>query len=108
MDQRVGSSSKDLLAQPVPGGSSLTTAQRREIDLSSEIPGWGSDLEPGRRPGVPRDKAPDIGPESLYPPIMQQVPRVKIHKSTEHARLTPVFGTTCPPRGLSGGLRDLA
>ena len=44
----------------------------------------------------------------LYPPIEQQVPKVKIHKSTEHARLTPVFGTSCPPRGLSGLLRDYA
>ena len=25
----------------------------------------------------------------------------------EHARLTPVFGTSCPPRGLSGVLRDV-
>jgi hypothetical protein len=57
---------------------------------------------------VPRDKAPAIGPETLYPPIARQVPRVKIHKSTEHGRLTPVFGTACPPRGLSGRMRDFA
>jgi hypothetical protein len=108
MDQRVGSSSTDTLAQPVFGGFALTTSQRQAVDLASHIPGWGSDLDLNKRPGVPRDKAPDIGAESLYPPIEQQVANTKIHKSTEHARLTPVFGTSCPPQGLSGKIRDFA
>jgi hypothetical protein len=108
MDQRVYSSSEDLLAEPNVGGHSLTTVERQSVDLASRIDGWGSDLDPGMRPGVPRDKAPTIGGESLYPPIVKQVPRVKIHKSTEHAQLTPVFGTSCPPRGLSGLIRDFA
>ncbi len=34
--------------------------------------------------------------------------RVGSHKSTEHARLPPVFGTSCPPVGLRGKLRDVA
>jgi hypothetical protein len=55
---------------------------------------------------VPRDKAPQLGVEWLYPPITQQVPKFKIHKSTEHGKLTPVFGTSCPPSGLSGRIRD--
>ena len=108
MDQRLGSSSQDVLAQPIPGGRSLTTEERRTVDLSSRIPGWGSDLDPAVRPGVPRDKAPTIGREFLYPPIEEQVPNIKIHKSTEHGRLTPVFGTSCPPTGLSGRIRDVA
>ncbi|HEY0876933.1 MAG TPA: hypothetical protein VGE10_00640, partial [Zeimonas sp.] len=86
----------------------LTTRERHEVDLSSHIRGWGSDLDRSTRPGVPRDKAPEIGREALYPPIEQQVPATTIHKSTEHARLTPVFGTACPPSGLSGRLRDFA
>ena len=76
--------------------------------LSRTFAGWGSDLDPALRPGVPRDKAPEIGAESLYVDIEQQQPLVRIHKSTEHARLTPVFGTSCPPAGLSGKLRDVA
>jgi hypothetical protein len=107
MDQTLGSSSQDVLATPIPGGRSLTTQERQEIDLSSSIKGWGSDLDPKVRPGVPRDKAPELGVEVLYPPIEQQYPRVKIHKSTEHGRLTPVFGTSCPPIGLSGLMRDI-
>ena len=108
MDQRVRSSSEDILAEPVRGGYSLSTDQRRSVDLAAQIPGWGSDLDPAMRPGVPRDKAPEIGAESLYPDIEPQVPKVKIHKSNEHGRLPPVFGTACPPSGLSGAIRDVA
>ena len=93
---------------PLQPPRSLTTAQRREIDLSSTIKGWGSDLDAARRPGVPRDKAPGLGVEALYPPIPRQARAVKIHKSTEHGTMPPVFGTSCPPRGLSGKLRDFA
>jgi hypothetical protein len=105
--QTLGSSSEDRLKTPVPGGISFETEQRRTMDRSNEIPGWGSDLEREVRPGVPRDKAPDIGADSLYIDVTAQTPPHRIHKSTEHAQLTPVFGTSCPPRGLSGRLRDI-
>ena len=109
MEQVLGSSSEDTLPVPIRGGRGLTTQDRKSIDLSDRIAGWGSDLDPARRPGVPRDKAPEIGNEFLYPDsIPQQEATVRIHKSTEHARLTPVFGTSCPPRGLSGRMRDAA
>jgi hypothetical protein len=108
MEQTLGSSTADVLQPPVPGGYSLTTRERANVDLSRRIPGWGSDMDPARRPGVPRDASPAIGPETLYPPIPRQIPRVKIHKSTEHGRLTPVFGTSCPPTGISGRMRDFA
>jgi hypothetical protein len=108
MDQTLGSSSEDILAEPRHGGRSLTTEEKRRLDLSSKIKGWGSDLDPSVRPGVPMDKAPDIGIETLYPDFPQQIPRHKVFKSTEHAKLTPVFGSACPPRGLSGVIRDVA
>jgi hypothetical protein len=54
------------------------------------------------------DKAPGIGVEQLYPVFEQQVPRGKVHKSAEHGKLTPVFGNACPPRGVSGLIRDFA
>lgn len=106
MDQVLGSSSEDVLEQPVQGGRGLTTSDREQIDLSGTIKGWGSDLDPQMRPGVPYDKKPMLGAEALYPPIPQQVAKFKIHKSTEHGRLPPVFGTSCPPKGLSGKIRD--
>lgn len=106
--QTLGSSSDDQLPQPVPGGTSLTTDERRSFDRTGTIQGWGSDLDPATRPGVPRDAAPDLGIENLYIDVGQQQPTHRIHKSTEHARLTPVFGTSCPPAGLSGRIRDFA
>lgn len=108
MDQVYGRSSEDRLDSPIKGGRALTTEERRTIDLSSSIKGWGSDLDPMNRPGVPMDRAPSIGVESLYPEIEQQVPGFKIFKSKEHGKMTPVFGTSCPPRGVSGVLRDFA
>ena len=88
--------------------TSPTTQDRESLDLSNQIIGWGADLEGENRPGVPRDKAPNVGIESLYIDTEQQIPHHRIHKSTEHRQLTPVFGSTCPPRGLSGLMRDVA
>jgi hypothetical protein len=107
-EQHLGSSSRDRLERPVPGGVSLSSEERRNVDRAADIPGWGSDLDPANRPGVPRDRAPQLGPESLYIEVTRQPAPHRIHKSTEHARLTPVFGTSCAPRGLSGRMRDFA
>lgn len=108
MEQTRGASSCDRIAGIAPTGTSLNSLERQLVDLSDAIKGWGSDLDPDRRPGVPRDGGPEIGREFLYPDIDPQLPHVRIHKSTEHERLTPVFGTSCPPSGLSGLIRDRA
>lgn len=86
----------------------LTSREREAVDFSGSIQGWGADLEPEMRPGVPRDKAPYIGIEKLYPDIERQLTKVKILKSTEHEQMPPVFGTTCPPVGVSGAIREFA
>lgn len=108
MEQRLGSSTNDILETPVHGGKNLSSEQRRDLDLSKKIPGWGVDIDPKNRPGYPRDQARLIGPDVLYPSFDQQVPQFTIFKSTEHGKLTPVFGTSCPPRGLSGLIRAQA
>jgi hypothetical protein len=54
------------------------------------------------------DKAPYVGVETLYPAFDRQIPHNKVHKSVEHGKLTPVFGNACPPRGVSGKIRDVA
>lgn len=108
MEQTLGKSSKDILRNPVEGGRNLTTRERVDVDLSETIPGWGSDADPQSRVGVPKDKMPQLGIETLYPDIEPQIPKQKVHKSTEHAKLTPVFGNACPPRGLSGVIREVA
>jgi hypothetical protein len=77
-------------------------------ELRERIPGWGADLDLKNRPGVPREKTPPNGTGAHWDEPEQQIPTVKILVSTEHKGLTPVFGTTCPPKGLSGLVRELA
>lgn len=71
------------------------------------IPGWGADLDPKNRPSVPRELPSDV--KTLRGDVTHwQQPSQKIHVSNEHPGLTPAFGETCPPSGLSGMLRDYA
>ena len=89
------------------------TADKPPLSESSEelrrrIPGWGVDLDPADRPSVPRMAFdPDMTDLARGRPEQQPEtwPR---ERSMEHAGLTPVFGTSCPPRGLSGALRKIA
>jgi hypothetical protein len=71
----------------------------------AHIPGWGADRDKKNRPGVPMERTPPRleGVHWDMPP--QQESDVEVLHSTERAGLTPVFGTTLPPRGLSGMLR---
>ncbi|WP_249998055.1 hypothetical protein [Actinoplanes sp. M2I2] len=74
-------------------------------ELRARIPGWGADLDPKDRPSVPREKFDPTfsGAHWEFPERQPELwPR---ERSIEHAFLTPVFGTSCPPRGLSGRIR---
>jgi hypothetical protein len=76
--------------------------------LRARIPGWGVDLDPKDRPAVPKENFnPAITGAHWHFPERQpeKWPR---ERSTEHKFLTPVFGTVCPPRGLSGLIRRYA
>ncbi|MFL5815087.1 MAG: hypothetical protein ACJ763_16040 [Bdellovibrionia bacterium] len=77
-------------------------------ELKARIPGWGADLDPKNRPAVPKEKTPPNGTGAHWDEPEQQIPNVKILVSTEHKGLTPVFGTSCPPKGLSGMIREFA
>jgi hypothetical protein len=83
--------------------------QRPDVDeLRARIPGWGVDVDPNDRPSVPMMK---YDPEATgahwhFPERQpQKWPR---ERSNEHKFLTPVFGTSTPPRGLSGMIRRFA
>ncbi|SCE92875.1 hypothetical protein [Micromonospora mirobrigensis] len=74
-------------------------------ELRARIPGWGVDLDPKDRPSVPRERFdPNLGGAHWEFPERQPetFPR---ERSIEHRFLTPVFGTACPPKGLSGVIR---
>lgn len=70
--------------------------------------GWGVDADPKNRPMVPMELPSDVMKVRGDNPPARQEQTVRIHKSVEHPDLTPVFGTSCPPRGLSGKIRDTA
>lgn len=81
-------------------------AHPREV-LETSVVGWGADLDPSNRPGVPKERFnPNTGAHWAMPEHQRQT--YKREKSTEHAMVTPVFGTSCPPRGLSGVIRRFA
>lgn len=76
--------------------------------LKARIPGWGADLDPADRPSVPRERFdPDRFVTTGKHPERQpeKWPR---ERSVEHTQLPPVFGTSCPPHGVSGAIRKLA
>jgi hypothetical protein len=73
---------------------------------TSKIPGWGVDADPKNDPTYPyRDRSQDEGLRMDWQRPPQQEPDVEILSSIEHKRLPAVFGTSTPPRGLSGVLR---
>ena len=78
-------------------------------ELRARIPGWGADLDPKDRPSVPQEQY--IGPEqngAHWDVPERQPEKWPRERSIEHKFLTPVFGTSCPPRGLSGVIRRYA
>lgn len=91
-------------ARPEEHVPNPTVKPRRDGTTSH---GWGADADPADRPNVPFELPSDV--MSVRGNVgARQIPEFKIHQSTEHPDLTPVFGTSCPPRGLSGKLRDFA
>ncbi len=77
-------------------------------ELRARIPGWGADLDPKDRPSVPRERF-DPGASGAHWDFPERQPeKWPRERSIEHAMLTPVFGTSCPPKGLSGVIRKYA
>ncbi|MFH5821467.1 hypothetical protein [Georgenia sp. AZ-5] len=75
-------------------------------ELRARIPGWGADLDPKDRPSVPREQFLPTGAHWDFPERQEEKwPR---ERSIEHKFLTPVFGTSTPPKGLSGVIRKYA
>jgi len=77
-------------------------------ELRARIPGWGADLDPKDRPAVPRERF-DPGATGAHWDFPERQPeKWPRERSIEHKFLTPVFGTSTPPRGLSGAIRKLS
>jgi hypothetical protein len=82
---------------------------RKIADMSKNIPGWGIDADVENDPTYPMKHANGADHERIhYQKPTQQRPDVEILQSIERPNLTAVFGTSTPPKGLSGQIRRFA
>lgn len=99
---RSGQRTRGEDAAPAPGHSTDHLP-----DDFRTINGWGADLDPANRPAVPRELPSNV--TKLRGDVKHwQKPPFRIHLSNEYPGITPVFGTSCPPHGLSGMVKDYA
>jgi hypothetical protein len=82
--------------------------KRSVEELRRTIPGWGVDLDRADRPAFPKEQFDPSSTGAHWEFPERQVERWPRERSVEHKFLTPVFGTSCPPRGLSGLIRRYA
>jgi hypothetical protein len=71
------------------------------------IPGWGMDADIENDPTYPmKNRKPEVDHEGLnYEKAPQQKTDIEIFHSIERPNITRVFGTSTPPKGLSGMIR---
>ena len=93
---------------PTPYTSERRPPAESVEQLRARIPGWGVDLDPKDRPSVPRLQFDPQATGASWTFPQRQPEEWPRERSIEHAFVTPVFGTSCPPKGLSGRLRTHA
>lgn len=81
--------------------------QKAAADFS-HIKGWGADLDHKNRPAYPMERKPPRLEGLHWHDIEDQPIKQKIYHSIERPGVTPVFGTSTPPTGVSGRIRDVA
>jgi hypothetical protein len=74
----------------------------------SHIQGWGADLNRKDRPAVPMEHSPPRLEGAPLAAPQQQRQAVEVFVSPERPAITPLFGSSAPPTGVSGMLRRLA
>ena len=77
-----------------------------ETSDRTKIPGWGADLQPEQRPGVPMEQPARV--ENVVTVLPRQPAVERVLRGASVPEMPPVFGTTVPPRGLSGVMRRAA
>ena len=88
-------------------GEHAATATSNAADFS-HIQGWGADLDIKNRPAYPMERTPPRLEGVSWSRPEDQPVNMKVYHSVERPGITPVFGTSAPPTGLSGKLRDVA
>lgn len=79
------------------GGSAPVSREANAVDSAH-----------ARRPGVPMEAEPHADPGASWEEPERQQSQVRHLKRTGLQRLTPVYGTAQPPKGLSGVMRRAA
>ena len=92
--------------QTLPSKTDVETSATA-ID-TSQIIGWGVDADPDNDPTYPyRERSADDHSGEWRRPARQE-PEVELLQSVEHKQLPAVFGTSTPPKWVSGMMRRAA
>jgi hypothetical protein len=82
---------------------------RNIADHTKDIPGWGMDADPENDPTYPMKHSNGADHQRLnYERAPQQPLDIEVLHSIERPGVTRVFGTSTPPKGLSGAIRRYA
>jgi hypothetical protein len=96
-----------MAAIPTPYTADKPALKEPIEGLRARIPGWGVDVVPADRPSYPREQ-PGLETGARWDFPERQPEKWPRERSVEHAFLTPVFGTSTPPKGASGVIRKYA
>lgn len=101
--------SNDIAAERDHSGQNRIAPTAQETAGNHEhIFGWGADLDHKNRPAYPMERTPPRLEGVRWTRPEDQPLNMKVYHSVERPGITPIFGTSTPPSGLSGKLRDLA
>jgi hypothetical protein len=81
---------------------------QRRTPPRRDVPGWGVDLAPEDRPAYPMERMPPRLPHMPDGDPPPQPVTIEVFHSSERPGITPIFGTSTPPSGLSGRVRKFA
>jgi hypothetical protein len=102
---------KEKIKPGSQGGSPKTDSQyyQETADRYKEIPGWGMDADPENDPTYPMKHYNGADHQRLnYERAPQQPVDIEVLQSVERPAIPRVFGTSIPPKGLSGMIRRFA
>lgn len=95
--------------KPEPDTTIEADNDRRIANSPKDIPGWGIDADPENDPTYPMKEWNGADHQRFnYEKPEQQPIDVEIFHSIERPGVTRVFGTSTPPKGLSGMIRRYA
>lgn len=100
---------QDVLENKIGEFQDRKIADRNRDDRTKDIPGWGMDADPENDPTYPMKHWNGADHERLnYEKAPQQPLDIEVLHSIERPGVTRVFGTSTPPKGLSGAVRRYA